>query len=149
MKLEERLTISVKIGGVTVIGNGPAGFRQFIEVSSGTIKGEGLDAELTSGGDWPTVAADGYARADIRYTAVTADGATLYVQGSGLIQLNEATDAALRDGQASEFDDQYLRIVFTFETADERYAWLNTTLFVGAGRFREGGAIEYAVSAVR
>ncbi|GHD42242.1 DUF3237 domain-containing protein [Streptomyces galbus] len=149
MKLEERFTIQIKVGEVADVGVGPAGLRRFVQAASGTIKGAGLDAALLSGGgDWLVAGPDGHARADIRYTAVTADGAHLYIQGSGLIELNEATQAAIGAGQPSDFGDHYLRIVFSIETGDSRYAWLNTTVFVSEGRFREGGAIEYVVSSV-
>ncbi|MEG8275287.1 DUF3237 domain-containing protein [Streptomyces sp. AHA2] len=150
MHLEERFIISVQVGKVADVGAGPAGLRRFVEAAAGTIRGEGLDAALLpGGGDWLVAAPDGYARADIRYTAVTADGANLYVQGTGLIELNEATQAALTDGRPSDFGDQYARVVFSVETGDPRYAWLNTSVFIGEGRFREDGVIEYVVSAVR
>ncbi len=35
--------------------------------------------------------------------------------------------------------------MISFDTGDPRYAWLNTSLFVAAGRLEGTGRIEYAV----
>jgi len=38
-----------------------------------------------------------------------------------------------------------MRLYIEFQTGAERYRWLNTSLFVAAGRLRGTGQIEYAV----
>jgi hypothetical protein len=48
-----------------------------------------------------------------------------------------------------QWDDQYMRMALTFDTSDERYAWLMTSLFIARGRLLSGKAIEYDVYRVR
>ena len=42
-----------------------------------------------------------------------------------------------------------MRMALTFDTSDERYAWLMTSLFIARGRLMSGKAIEYDVYRVR
>jgi len=48
----------------------------------------------------------------------------------------------LARGQAGQDQD---RLHPRFETGDERYKWLTTSLFVSEGRLKEGGSVEYRV----
>ena len=73
------------------------------------------------------------------------DGAILYVQYFGLLEMNEAVTDALANGTATGFDDQYLRTNPRFETSDPKYAWLQQGLFVGQGRVIEGLGVQYNV----
>jgi len=61
----------------------------------------------------------------------------------GSLELNDKVQAALVDG-ATGFDDHYYRTHVRLECGDERYTWVNRTLFVGMGRLTRGGA-EYDV----
>ena len=49
----------------------------------------------------------------------------------------------MSDG-TTEFGDHYFRATPRLETGDERYSWVNTTLFVAEGRVTESG-VEYRV----
>jgi Protein of unknown function (DUF3237) len=64
---------------------------------------------------------------------------------TGLVQQTEAFAAAARADRPTDWSDQYMRLAITFDTGDERYAWLNTSLFVASGRLLGTGRIEYAV----
>jgi hypothetical protein len=61
------------------------------------------------------------------------------------MELNDAWRRAFEEGEASGYDDHYLRAAFTFETGSARYGWLNTRLFVGEGRFPAPATIEYRI----
>ncbi len=67
---------------------------------------------------------------------------------NGLIRESEAFRAALTDGGATTFDDQYMRMVAQFDTGAVRYAWLTQSLFIGEGRVAGDHEIEYAVHRV-
>ena len=71
----------------------------------------------------------------MRIQLETDDGAHIYAQYFGLLELNEAVEAFIT-GQRdeTEFGDQYFRIAPRLETGDPRYAWVNQTLFVAEGR---------------
>lgn len=127
------------------IGDVPTGTRMFYNVNSGHLKGDRLDARILGGGEWALITADGYIRIDVRIQAETHDGAFIYIQYNGLLRFDEAVQAALADGSGTDFGDAYFYINPRIETGDPRYAWLNTTFFVGQGRMLPGQAVEYRV----
>jgi hypothetical protein len=51
----------------------------------------------------------------------------------------------LEGTEGTDFGDQYFYISPRFETGDERYAWLNQSVFVGQGRVYPGFGVEYNV----
>ena len=59
--------------------------------------------------------------------------------------LNDAVQRALASGGGTDYGDQYFFTNPRFETGDERYAWLNTTFFIGEGRILPGPGVEYRV----
>jgi hypothetical protein len=88
---------------------------------------------------------DGWGRVDVRLTIHTDDGAHLYVQYFGVIEYTDAALAANAGERASEYADHYFRTAPRLETGDERYAWVNRTLFVAEGRLHPGPVVEYRV----
>jgi hypothetical protein len=88
---------------------------------------------------------DGFLRVDVRFQVETHDGAFLYIQYTGLLEANEAVQGALANGTGTEFSDQYFYTNPRIETGDERYAWLNTTFFIGEGRILPDLGVEYRV----
>ena len=126
---------------------GPSGTRMFFEVTGeGRVEGERLKARvLTGGGDWLRVGADGVGRLDVRAQMQTDDGAVVYVHYDGILELNETVQQALATGGETQFADQYFRSTPRFQTGDERYAWLNQSVFVAEGRTYPGFGVEYRV----
>ncbi len=93
--------------------------------SSGTV-GSG-------GGDWILVGPDGWGSLDVRLTIDTEDGAHIYVQYFGVVEYNDASNAANAGTRSSDYADHYFRTAPRLESGDPRYAWVNRTLFVGEG----------------
>jgi hypothetical protein len=145
MKLEHEFTFSALLKPPLPIGAGPIGTRVYYEVASGEIRGERLRGKILGGGEWALIGPDGFLRVDVRAQAQTHDGANLYIQYSGLLGLNDAVQGALAKGAGTEFGDQYFFTNPRIETGDPRYAWLNTTFFVGEGRIFPGSGVEYRV----
>jgi hypothetical protein len=131
-------------------GEGPSGTRMFREIAGGTVEGPLLRGEvLSGGGDWATIGADGFLRLDVRAQMRTGDGAHVYVQYDGVLELNEpVVTADSSDGGETAFDDQYWRTAPRFETGDERYVWLTQATFVARGRIHPEG-VAYEVFVVR
>ena len=75
----------------------------------------------------------GVATFDIRMTLRTDDGATVYLAYQGRADWSEAM------GRAPVY------AAMTFESGDERYAWLNALMPVGKGLVGEGGTIVYEI----
>jgi hypothetical protein len=73
-------------------------------------------------------------------------GAAIHVSYKGLIELTPAVQALLGGGnQPTDYGDQYFFTGLRMETGDERYAWVNRTVFVGQGRALPGPSVEYKV----
>lgn len=127
--------------------DGPFGTRRILEIIGGELRtASGERGELLTGGaDWLIVGPDGYGRLDVRAQVRMDDGAILYVQYNGVIELNGTVTDALAGGTATSFDDQYFRTTPRFETSDSRYEWMQQAVFVGQGRIIEGLGVQYNV----
>lgn len=125
------------------VGKGPYGSRVVATVTGGWVKGERINGSIVgAGADWILIGDDGWGRLDVRAQIQTDDGAVIYAQYGGLLELNEKVTKAMTPGGSTAFTDQYFRTTPRLESGDERYAWVNTTLFVGEGRLHERG-VEY------
>ena len=105
-----------------VLTNTPAGTRMIYEVVSGSISGERLNAKLVgdAAADWLLVGPDGTGTLDVRSLVQTEDGALVFLQYHGRVDLSAGAEAPLFSTPR-------------FETGDERYGWLNKLQAVGKG----------------
>jgi hypothetical protein len=116
----------------------------FVEATHGEIDGPRIKGHLVSGGgDWIILGADGFGRLDVRTQIVTDDGANIYAQYHGFLELTEATMSGITTASPTDFEDHYFRTTPRFETGDERYLWLTQTVFVGTGHLLPGLIVEY------
>ena len=145
MDMVEEFTLKATLKEPMPIGAGPVGTRVLYEVSGGEVTGERVRGRVLGSGDWGLITNDGFLRLDVRLQVETWDGAYLYIQYLGLLELNEAVQTALSTGGGTDYDDQYFYVNPRVETGDERYAWLNTTFLVAQGRVLSGGGVEYRV----
>jgi hypothetical protein len=146
VELIEEFTFTARLAESVPVGPGPFGNRRIREVLGGAVSGERIAGVVgTGGGDWILTGEDGYGRLDVRLTINTDDGAYLYVQYFGVIEYNEAAQAANAGTRSSDYDEHYFRTAPRIETGDQRYAWVNRTIFVGEGRLHPGPVVEYRV----
>jgi hypothetical protein len=132
---------------VIVVGPGPFGQRAIATITGGELTGERLRGSLVgAGADWGLIGPDGYVRVDVRTTLRTFDGAHVYFQYAGFIEVTPAF-IALNNGEdvSTGFGDQYFFTSLRLETGDERYSWVNHTMFLGQGRLLPGPRVEYRV----
>lgn len=144
--LEHEFTFTGDLKPPVEVGRGPYGTRMFFEVTGGTVEGERISGTIgTGGGDWALVDEQGIAHLDVRAQIFTGDGAVIYVSYHGYLELNEKVQGAIGGQDATDWGDQYFRTAPRLETGDERYAWVNRTLFVAEGRAHPGPRVEYRV----
>jgi hypothetical protein len=129
--------IDITLSDQVVVGQGPSGFRVVAEVGSVSVEGERLRGagKGTSGADWLRIV-DGIATVDVRFTVETHDGALVYVTYTGRSDFREGPGV------------HPIYAAPTFETGDERYAWLNLVQAVSKGTF-DGTHVHYEIAEVR
>jgi len=129
------------------VGPGPLGSRIIFNVTGGEFAGDRMKGSIVgAGADWLLAGPDGFGRLDVRATFKTVDGAFIYVQYFGLIEVTETIQGILGGAdQQTSFGDQYFFTNPRMETGDERYAFVNTTFFIGQGRLMGGPRVEYQV----
>jgi hypothetical protein len=145
MKLVEECSFTAMLKPPVPIGAGPIGTRMYYDVIDGDVTGERLRGKVLGGGEWALIGPDGFLRIDVRLQVETHDGAYLYVQYVGLLEMNDAVQRAVETGGGTDYGDQYFFTNPRIETGDPRYAWVNTTFFVGEGHVLPGLGVEYRV----
>jgi hypothetical protein len=111
-------------------------------VSGGTFEGERLSGEVLNGGnDWQDVRADGATTLDVRLVPKTNDGALIAMSYRGVRHGPADVLARIDRGEAADPQSYYFRIGPMFETASERYAWLNRVLAIGVGHRLQDGVV--------
>jgi hypothetical protein len=134
-------TLEVGLGTGYFIGTGGFGNRVVGAVAGGTVTGSRLNGTVVGpGADWALLGGDGYGRVDVRLQIETDDGALILVQYVGLLELNEVSSQAMVDRtKETTFDDQYFVTTPRMECGDDRYEWVNQTVFVARGRLTKAG----------
>jgi hypothetical protein len=134
-------TVAIDLAPGTSIGVGPAGDRTVGEIRGVTVTGKRFNASLhgVAAADW-LVRTGAIGIIDARMTLKTDDGALIYVQYGGRLDLSD-----VKAGITA-----YVAPVF--ETGDERYAWLNRIQAVGKGKITmraDGGDLHYEFYEIR
>ncbi|MCV7222639.1 DUF3237 domain-containing protein [Mycolicibacterium elephantis] len=110
----------------------PIGTRLTFVTTGGVLDGPKLRGEiLPGGGDWLVVGSDGVGQVDVRATLRSHDGALIHYEARGVIKIPADGMDRLAAGEVLAFDETYVRTTPSFQTADERYAWLNEIVAVG------------------
>ncbi|HEX7427605.1 MAG TPA: DUF3237 domain-containing protein [Mycobacterium sp.] len=121
------------------------GTRLTFITKGGVIEGPRLQAELLpGGGDWMLVGADQIGRVDVRATLRTHDGALIHYETRGVIKVPADGLDRLAAGEVLPFEETYVRTTPKFETADDRYTWLNEIVAVGYNVLSPG-RIDYRI----
>jgi hypothetical protein len=122
------------------IGDTPSALRRVRIVHGGHFEGERLCGDVLDGGsDWQSVCRDGSIVLDARLALKTDDGALIFMTYKGLRRGPAEVMARIEKGQVVDPASYYFRINPMFETASEKYGWLNGILGVGIGhRFEDG-----------
>ncbi len=140
IRLRPLLTMKLAVRPLIVVGETPLTTRRIGVVFGGAFEGERLAGEVLDGGsDWQSVRRDGATLLDVRLNLKTDDGALIGVTYKGIRQGPPEVITRLERGEVVDPETYYFRINPMFETASEKYAWLNNILGIGTGhRFSDG-----------
>lgn len=132
--------LSIDIDAPQPVGATPAGKRYIAYVREGRFNGPQLAGRvLPGGGDWVIVRSDHVFQLDVRITLETDDGALIYTTYRGARHGSADVMRRIAAGVPVNAEEYYFRTTPYFETAAERYAWLNGIVAVGIGQDRPGG----------
>ena len=136
--LEHVCDYSVDLAPIKELGQGLAGKRRIIPIIGGSVEGPKIKGKILNvGADWQTVFDNGVAELDTRYAIETDDGAIIEVINFGYRHGPSEVLARIAAGEDVSPDEYYMRTMARLETGDERYGWVNRTIFVGTGgRFK-------------
>lgn len=146
MNTELLFTYYANLGEGLQVGTTPFGNRLIVEVDGGEFEGPRLRGKIRKAGcaDWLAMNED-YGHLDVRATFETDDGALIYVQYTGHLELTPAMQEALATGEGeTQFGDQYFFTTPRMQTGDPRYLWVNNLVCIGEGRLANG-RVEYNV----
>lgn len=146
MKFELLMKYHANLGEGLQVGGGPFGNRLIVEVDGGAFEGPKLKGTIRKAGcaDWLAMD-EQYGHLDVRATFETHDGAFIYVQYNGHLELTPAIQQALATGEGeTDYGDQYFFTTPRMQTGDPRYTWVNNVVCVGQGRLAKG-RVEYNV----
>lgn len=141
--------IQLQVPGVVDIGATPLGRRRIAAVTGGEFHGERLRGTVVGApaGDWLLQRSDGVTVLDVRLLLRTDDGEHIYMSYRGLRHGPADVMARLAAGESVDPATYYFRIAPVFETAANKYEWLNKVVAIGTGRREATGPI-YAVHEV-
>jgi hypothetical protein len=143
------MKLSAELDEPQPIGETPFGGRRIVYVKSGEFSGPRFKGDvLPGGGDWVLVRKDGVTQLDVRITLRTEDGALIFVTYRGVSNIPPELRKRILNGETVDPSEYYFRTTPYFETAAEKYAWLNKLVTVGVGK-RTATGVEYSVYAIK
>ena len=125
------------------VGETPYGRRRIATVTGGTFEGEELKGAVlpSPGGDWLLLRRDGILQLDVRITLKTADDHLIYMSYRGMRHGPAWVIEQLNKGEKVDPSQYYFRSTPSFETASEKYRFLNRIVCVATGRREPTGPI--------
>jgi hypothetical protein len=134
------IAVDVDWGGTINVGATPQGNRAIVHITGGTFEGPKLRGViLPGGGDWYTARPDGAGILDVRAVARTDDDHIIYTYYRGINYAPPEVRERMSKGEAVDPSEYYFRITPVFETASEKYDWLNRTVAIGVGQITPAG----------
>lgn len=141
IKTRHLFHIALQPGAQQVIGSAPYGERRIAPI----LEGERLRGVVLDGGsDWILVRSDQVWELNVRLVLRTADGELIGMSYRGLRHGPADIIEQINRGAPVDPSAYYFRAAIFFETASERYAWMNKLIAIGSG-YREPAGPRYQV----
>jgi hypothetical protein len=129
------MTLTLKVGKIDALGKTPLGERRIAAVAGGSFEGPRLRGTVVEqgGSDWLLIRPDGATQLDVRLVLKTDDGHLIGMSYKGYRHGPPAVIDRLNRGETVDPADYYFRTAPFFETASEKYGWLNRIVAVALG----------------
>ena len=124
------------------LGNTPHGHRRIIHITGGAFDGPAIKGTVEPGGaDWQIIRADNVAELDAQYTLKTDDGVFIFIRNKGYRHGPAEVLQRLAKGEAVDPREYYFRAVPVFETASEKYNYLNKFIYIVTGERKANNVV--------
>ena len=146
LKSRHIFTITLQLHPAQDLGNTPAGLRRVFPIAGGEFSGERVRGSVlpVAGSDLLLIRPDGSSQQDVRLLLKTDDGALIVMTYRGVRHASSEITARLARGEPVAASEYYFRTAPFFETASEKYGWLNRIVAVGVGD-RKSDSVVYEV----
>ena len=135
-------SVSLKVTEIQDLGKTPLGHRRVAVVEGGSFEGPKLKGTVLRGGsDWILVRPDGALQLDVRLTLKTHDDEIIGMTYRGFRHGPAAAIERLNRGENVDPSEYYFRIAPFFETASEKYGWLNRIVTIATGHRLPDGPV--------
>ena len=114
-------------------GKSPKGKRGVGFLKEGTFEGPRMKGQVIGGADHLLVHTDGSAVPDVRLVLRTDDGALIQMEYKGVLRAPREVMMRFGKPETLKPEEYYFRVTVYFETAAEKYNWLNSAVCVGYG----------------
>jgi len=142
LQLQPLFIFQITVAPPSVIGATPGYDRRIGEITGGRFEGEQLRGKiLTGGSDWQSLRNDGTTTINVRLVMQTDDGALIGMTYLGMRHGPKEVLDRIGRGEKVSPTEYYMRVTPYFETASEKYGWLNRIVSVAYGHRMAGGAI--------
>jgi uncharacterized protein DUF3237 len=142
MRLEPLFIFQIEVKPPSIIGATPGYDRRIAEIAGGRFEGERLRGRILSGGsDWQSLRADGTTTINVRLVMETDDGELIGMTYLGMRHGPKEVIDRLARGEKVSPSEYYMRVTPCYETASQKYGWLNRIVSVAYGHRMAGGAI--------
>jgi hypothetical protein len=141
-QLEFAFIATVTLGAIQEVGNTPHGRRRIIPITGGTFEGPAIKGTVEPGGaDWQIIRADNVAELDAQYTLKTDDGFFIYIRNKGYRHGPVEVLQRLAKGEEVNPKEYYFRAAPVFETASEKYNYLNKYIYIASGERKKDSVV--------
>lgn len=142
LRCQPLFIFQIEVKPPSIIGATPGHDRRIGEIAGGRFEGERLRGRILSGGsDWQSLRADGTTTLNVRLVMETDDGALIGMTYLGMRHGPKEVMDRIARGESVSPSEYYMRATPYYETASEKYGWLNRIVSVAIGHRMAGGAI--------
>jgi hypothetical protein len=142
LQLQPLFIFQIEVKPPSIIGATPGHDRRIGEIAGGRFEGEKLRGKILSGGsDWQSLRADGTTTLNVRLVMQTDDDALIGMTYLGMRHGPKEVLDRIGRGDKVNPTEYYMRATPYYETASEKYGWLNRIVSVAYGHRMAGGAI--------
>lgn len=136
IQTRELFQLTLSVPSIVDLGQTPKGNRKIALVTGGQFQGARLKGTVHAGpgGDWMILRNDGVLNLDVRLTLETDDHQLIFMSYQGVRHGPKEVMDRLGRGEPVDPKEYYFRMVPSFETSSEKYAWLNKIVCVATGR---------------